>query len=685
LKPNHKINNLVQHFKALGGVFTSTNDSSVAPASSGAASPRQDNSQIANSQDKEMAIEREPLPSTELAPEEELDFGPAWHAVLQEQAPPTTLEELDTLKEEIALLESALQLCQTMPCAGENTRHEEKENDDLQQRQNKQESQQQQQQQQQRPTSSGAEGISFNGKAAALIRKQARKLSEFASQQHNSSSGHNTQEEQKEAIPCTEETTKDEVAATTEALEDEGAMTAPAPAAAATAIPDRHPLHQNGADPPPKRPRIEQLPTEAALGIIPDSQPSVEETPAAATAAAGNLRGASDGAGILAGSSAAPLNTQSAAELLDGLANRGFVPASQLPLDHGINNDSGVAAAVEEAAAAVKRPHIDEEECIQPFGLAFPAPEPRSCSQSVGASPFFSAGPSNNFLNSNDKSKHTGSHYSKPLPIVPSRNSTPTASQSGKINGTNGPKSDIRALLLSQKAAQEALPSQTPICLAFARNDPQLKEKVEAVQRKIPSLRYNHEVSEATTHVIVDTDNSLIADKRNRIYLEALACGCWVVSIAWLEACLDTGIRVKENIYEVKGCSLRSTRFYKDDWLVANVLGGPERSRLLAKQNKKLFASVPKIIRVENFEEKPKNAGRLRDVVLCLLRFAGATVTERGPCNQESIIVTNDKNVAGGFLTGGYRHVVDARWVLDSVSCCRVLPESQYLFKREVE
>ena len=676
----------MEHFKALGGVFKSTNNSSVAPAStggsSGAANPLQDNSQIANSQEEELvAIEREPLPRIEPAveeeeEEEELDFGPAWHAALQTQAPPTSLEELEMLKKEIALLESALQLCQTMPRAGENTRYEVMENDDLHQCQKKEQSQQQQ-----RATSSGAGG-SLNEKAAAPNRKQARKLSEFASQQHNSSSARGTQEEQIEAIPCTEETTKDEVAATTGAVEGKGAMIA---TAAATTISDRHRSHEGGADPSSKRPRIEQPPTEAALGIIPDSQPSIEET----AAAAGNLRGASIHNGssnraalcvessAAAAAAAAAFNTQSAVELLHGLVNHGFVAASQLPVD--IGNDTADEAAV------VKNPQIDGEERILPFGLTFPAPEPRSGSQSVGASPFFSAGPSNNFLNKNN---HSGGDYNKLSSSVPSRGSTPTASQSSKLKGNNGPKTDIRALLLSQKAAQEAAnaaaPPQTQICLAFAMSDSQLKEKAEAVKRKLPSLRYNYAVSEATTHVIVATDDSLIADKRSRIYLEALSRGCWVVSTAWLEACLDTGIRVKENIYEVKGCRLLPSKFYKDGWLVANVLGGPERSRVLANQGKKLFASVPRI-RVEKFEEKSKNSGRLRDMVLCLLRFAGAKVTESGPCNQESLVITNDISVAGSFLTGGYRHVVDARWVLDSVSCCKVLPESQYLFKREVE
>ncbi|KAL4534754.1 hypothetical protein Ndes2437A_g05513 [Nannochloris sp. 'desiccata'] len=681
LKSNHIFNNAVEHFKALGGVFKSTNNRS-APASRNTASPIQDNSQIANSQEEEMAIEREPLPSTEPVLEEELGFGPAWHAALQDQAPPTTLTQLETLKEEIALLESALQLCQMMPRAGETKRREETENEDLQQ--NKQHIQQQQ-----RDISSGPR-VSFNGKAAAPNRRQARKLSELASQQHNNTSAHGTQEEQIGVIPCTEETTKDGVVTTAARLEGEGARTAPTPAAAATTISDRRPSQEGGADPSLKRPRIEHPSMEAALGIVPDSQPSIEA--AAAAAARGNLRdnddndGANNGDTVFVGSSAAAFNTQSAAELLNGLAHHGFVAASQLPLDNG----NGAAADAEQAAA-VKKPQRDEEECIQPFGLAFPASAPRSGSQGVGASAFFSAGPSNNYLHrkDNNKSDHSGGHdTNKTLSIVPSLSGTPRASQIGKSNGNNGPKSDIRALLLSQKAAQEAanaaVPSQIPICLAFAMSNSQLTEKVEAVQRKLPRLTYTHAVSEATTHVIVATDDSLIADKRSRIYLEALARGCWIVSTAWLEACLDTGIRVKENIYEVKGCRVLPSKFYKDDWLVANILGGPERSRVLANQGRKLFASVPKI-RVEKFEEKCKNAGRLRDIVLCLLRFAGAKVTESGPCNRESIVITNDKNVAGGFLTGGYRHVVDARWVLDSVSCCKVLPESQYLFEREGE
>jgi hypothetical protein len=602
---------------------------------------------------EEMVVETE-LPSTEPMLEE-LNFGAAWNAALQNQAPPTTIEELKTLQGEIALLESALELCEKMPCIDEI------QNDDEQLEENQENQPQDHQLQQQQATTSGplpSMSISLSGKAPAPSRKQARKLSELASQQHNNGITHDVhqekeQQQQPEVIPCTEETkgSKYHIPAT-----EEDGSTGVEATTATTSDRRTHPQA-----PLIKRPRLEQQKQqEQPLGVVPDSQPS-------------------NGPVLRVGSSGGALNTQSGAELLNSLVHCGFVAASQLPLENNSNGEEPPA----EVAAPQKE--VAVEEPAQPFGLEYPAPGPRSGSQTVGASPFFSAGPANNYLTNHNN------NINKTAAAAHSR-SAATSSQAGKSNnsskGNANGKTDIRALLLSQKAAQEAAnnaaPSQAPMCLAFATSDQKLKEKVEALQRKLPNLGFMNSVTEATTHVIVATDDMLIADKRSRIYLEGLARGCWVLSTGWLDACLDTGIRVKESIYEVQGCHVLPSRFYKDDWLVNNVLGGPERCRKLAKEGKKLFPELPSI-RVERFDEKGKGAAKLRDIVLCLLRFSGAKVTENGACSEETIVVTNDKDVAAGFLSKGYKRTVDARWVLDCVSCCQVLPDSQYLFQLETQ
>ena len=697
----------------------------LAPAVSGVASPPPPlgSSQEAHNQDEDIEMVQRDLPSTEPV-FEELDFGAAWREALQNRPPPATVEELKTLQEEIALLESALQLCQTMPCAGEQ--QEDAENRQVEH--NKQ-----------HPSTSG---ISLNEKTAAAAmaaaaapgRKQARKLSELASQQHLNNSAHGTEEE-KEEIEVVAEQIAD-IPSTKDTAIEEGRDGVDASAGAATAETEKEssPL-RDGETRFAKRPRVEQHPMAAFQaseernqgavgklhysvlgGRVPDSQPTsgggeekrgnslpqVETNTTAAAAAAAPAAGHGSNNGVMLLGSAATLNTQSAAELLHGIGaghNNGFIPASQLPLGgdgaSGADGNGGGTQGAAEPAIGTGRVKETLEEPIQPFSLAFPAPAPRSQSQIVSASPFFNnagassgaaaaaaaAGPLNtttSFNNLNHSSKSSGQHRSNP-----------TTSHSGKGTGSNKTTTmDIRTMIRGQKAAQEAstaaASSQAPICVAFAQSDQQLKSKVQAVQRKLPTLTYMHYVSEATTHVIVATDDSLIAEKRSRIYLEGLARGCWVVSTAWLEACFDTGMRVKENIYEVKGCPVPPSRFYQDDWLAANVLGGPERCRLLAKHGLKLFSTFGDI-RVERFDEKSKNAGKLREIVLCLLRFAGATVTESGPLSKDALVVTNDRNVAGGFQKRNFKRVVDSRWVLDSVSCCKVLPEERYLFKMELE
>lgn len=60
------------------------------------------------------------------------------------------------------------------------------------------------------------------------------------------------------------------------------------------------------------------------------------------------------------------------------------------------------------------------------------------------------------------------------------------------------------------------------------------------------------EVSRNTTHVVVETDASLLA-KPTKVYNEAIAVGCWVVTAAWMEASLGAGVVIEEKNYQVHG------------------------------------------------------------------------------------------------------------------------------------
>jgi hypothetical protein len=60
----------------------------------------------------------------------------------------------------------------------------------------------------------------------------------------------------------------------------------------------------------------------------------------------------------------------------------------------------------------------------------------------------------------------------------------------------------------------------------------------------------------------VETDAFLVAKARSMKYMMGVARGCWVVSYAWLDACLAAGSWVPEKNFEVKAsaCSCGPTQ-----------------------------------------------------------------------------------------------------------------------------
>ena len=57
----------------------------------------------------------------------------------------------------------------------------------------------------------------------------------------------------------------------------------------------------------------------------------------------------------------------------------------------------------------------------------------------------------------------------------------------------------------------------------------------------------------ATTSTSVDTDTTPLVCKRTLKYVQAVLCGCWVLSAEWLDACLEAGRVVDEGPFELTG------------------------------------------------------------------------------------------------------------------------------------
>ena len=55
-----------------------------------------------------------------------------------------------------------------------------------------------------------------------------------------------------------------------------------------------------------------------------------------------------------------------------------------------------------------------------------------------------------------------------------------------------------------------------------------------------------------TTHVVVETDDRLVATGRSMKYMRGVLSGCWVVSYSWIDACLAAGAWLPEKNFEAK-------------------------------------------------------------------------------------------------------------------------------------
>ena len=422
---------------------------------------------------------------------------------------------------------------------------------------------------------------------------------------------------------------------------------------------------------------------EDAVGIVLDSQMSVELLQGGTIEKQQQeQQGSEKEKAVIASDGAIPFEKEKEEEgeemetQKDGAGHaevKGFVLASQLPLHNGSEEEEEEGKEDEEI---LKQRQQKKAQLKDPFSLSYPAPAATS-------SPAIPPPPPHQQHHHNSRQTTNNARPPQPPPPPPLQHHHQRAGnaslhhhhhrRSTNSSGNSAHNSsDIRALLLSQNAAEAALKS-APMYLAIVSKNAATLQATKTLQEALPNVFLHDEVCETTTHVIVETNDSSIATKRSKGYLQGLARGCWVVSTAWLEACADTRSRVKEQLYQVKGFVLKDARAGFDA-LQAEALGGPERCRALAKEGKKLFTGM--CFRLKSVTlpgEKPA----LHHLVLSLLKFQGGAIVEEGKNARGVIVVTSDKTVVKGFLLRKLP-VVDPRWVLDSVSCCKCLPMSNY-------
>lgn len=175
-----------------------------------------------------------------------------------------------------------------------------------------------------------------------------------------------------------------------------------------------------------------------------------------------------------------------------------------------------------------------------------------------------------------------------------------------------------------------------------------------------------------TTHVIVDGQPGALA-KRTLKYFAALLTGKWIVSPAWLEACLLADKMVSESRFEMSG----------DDLFADH---GPFRARMsLSRQEPPLFGGLlfysygafgtPSDRDLGQLVELG-NGQRLEDVAQL------ARMLKR-PRRQQQVVVLCDPLMQSDFekdsgILQHYKPFVAATWLLDCISAYQLLDLRHY-------
>jgi hypothetical protein len=212
--------------------------------------------------------------------------------------------------------------------------------------------------------------------------------------------------------------------------------------------------------------------------------------------------------------------------------------------------------------------------------------------------------------------------------------------------------------------------------------DPTIREKF---RRIFHDLEEQKEVQDSTTHVILDTTESLIAKQRSRKYLAGCAIGCWLVTHAWVEACVTAGYLVPEKKYEVRGVMLKG-KSPREQAIQEKSIGCPERSRLLALEKKnRIFCGMH--VSVSHFQrrehESPEEYKARRIIVTRLLHLGKAQVTDiesvTGDTNVEGWIAVTDCPIeVERLVSKGFSAIAQPVWVYDCLTVGHVLDVGSY-------
>ena len=181
-------------------------------------------------------------------------------------------------------------------------------------------------------------------------------------------------------------------------------------------------------------------------------------------------------------------------------------------------------------------------------------------------------------------------------------------------------------------------------------------------------LELDESVTVQTTHVLVDTEVGL-AKGRTAKFLGGLALGCWLVSYAWLDACIETRDLVPEAPFEVKG--LEQLMYEKVS------RGVPAASRLRRIEGRPgIFDGIT--VYIGKGSSKAKSD--LRQPIPALIELAGGSVVKSLTGSGPARIVALERDVALRLKkTYPAKDVISSKWILDSITQGILLPITKYI------
>lgn len=149
--------------------------------------------------------------------------------------------------------------------------------------------------------------------------------------------------------------------------------------------------------------------------------------------------------------------------------------------------------------------------------------------------------------------------------------------------------------------------------------------------------------------------------------------------MVWVDACVQSGNLVNEQGYEVKGVKIRKSMDIEDA-----AVGGAERARLRRSYNTAgLFRGMKFHLRIVG--ERIESMSLVRDLLFQQGGKLLDRIPEKGSEERENLVIVASSHVGDGLAMrfSNKVHVVEWRWVLDSITTVKKLPLEQYAFSHK--